>query len=168
MVAGLVRKYKSTDQYHVKKNIAKVSSSSDSSRNKLRMDSDDDEQSYFREHCLPERRYILRPQLQASDSSVSSGDSDVAEEVAQQAGVTRILESISYLCLGGGMSVEGVEKRERRRTHRKSSLSPHHTTRKKVVYPIASYPASLNSKSLVEQRRKSLPHHFFRPVPSKI
>ncbi len=37
--------------------------------------------------------------------------------------------------------------------------------RKSIVYPIASYPARLNSKTLVEQRRQELKQNsFFRPI----
>lgn len=37
--------------------------------------------------------------------------------------------------------------------------------RRKIVYPVARYPARLNSPELVQQRRRSLQKHLmFRPV----
>jgi hypothetical protein len=120
--------------------------------------------------CLPERRYIVLPQVFASsDSSVCSGISELSDPIEKQAGFSSILESFSYLCLGGEVDVGGSKSNHRHKEHRRRSTGSApgpQTTR--VVYPIASYPAPLNSRKLIEKRRQSLPQNFFRPVPSHI
>jgi hypothetical protein len=107
--------------------------------------------------CLPERRYIVLPQMSHTDGSVISDLSDPSE--TRLIGVFQILDSFNCLCLGG----QG--NKHQRRISKKRSISPMFS-KSKVVYPIASYGDRLNSQKLVDQRRKSLPHNFFRPVPS--
>jgi hypothetical protein len=110
-------------------------------------------------HCFPERRYIVRRQLGSSDSSVSSEVHPWKTHPRQC--VSGILDSFTSLCLGD-VFVSSSESRRQGTMHTPSSTS---SRSKKVVYPIARYPYRLNSKKLVDQRRKSFQHHFFRPVP---
>ena len=117
-------------------------------------------------HCSPERSYVLRPQICYSGSSVYS--ELPARDVPNQQCVAGILDTFACLCLGS-TDVMGVSKgdrslREKHRSERRRKSRS--TSGKKVIYPIASYAVRLNSKRLVDQRRKSLPHHFFRPVVS--
>jgi hypothetical protein len=109
--------------------------------------------------CLPERRYIVLPQTPHTDGSIVSDLSDPFEPRLR--GVSQILDSFNCLCLGGATGNYGHREPPRR------SISPM-INKTKVVYPIASYGGRLNSKKLIEQRRQSLPHNFFRPVPSCI
>lgn len=112
-------------------------------------------------HCSPQRRFILRSQFGHSASYDYSEYS--TRESMNEPTVAAILESFTCLCLGSTDEIKGSRGRARREKYssrRKSSKD----TSKRVMYPIASYPVHLNSKRLVEQRRKSLPHHFFRPV----
>jgi hypothetical protein len=149
MVAGLANKSKSNDQY-------KLTNVSKGHRDERRLPSD--------AHRSPERRFILRPQISPSDSSVCSEVSNrVTPEPRQQPSVARILDTFTNLCLGG-VSIETVKSAEKSRREKQKSRKSSSSHRKRVVYPVASYPVHLNSKKLVEQRRKSLPQHFFRPV----
>eukprot|EP00934_Nitzschia_sp_Nitz4_P007185 Nitzschia sp. Nitz4//scaffold290_size23356//240//698//NITZ4_008483-RA/size23356-processed-gene-0.24-mRNA-1//-1//CDS//3329546078//7175//frame0 len=152
MVAGVSRQRKSHDQYHVRESAQKGSYEGVGKRKAA-------DYSHFPCECVPERRYILRPQLEASDSTLASGVSEGLETSTPGSGVSGILESFSCLCLGGGVAPDMADTN--RQSSKRKSL-------KRVVYPIASYTASLNSKFLVEQRRRSLPHQFFRPVASNI
>jgi hypothetical protein len=150
MVAGLVgRKSRSTEKY-------KPTSVSKGVRNR----SFDDRRLPPNAHCSPERRYALQPQFCPSESSVYSEVS--TREAKNQPYVAGILDSFTCLCFGSTDEMMG-SIRERTRSE-KSKSRKSSTTRNRVVYPIASYPARLNSKTLVNQRRKSLPHQFFRPV----
>jgi hypothetical protein len=111
-------------------------------------------------HCSPERRYVIQPQLTASDWSESSIQRlELQDKQRQEPFVDGILDSFTCFCMGG------QKRREEKGNTKKSS-----TSKKSVVYPIASYPTRLNSKRLVDQRRQSLQRqnlqqHFFRPVP---
>ena len=165
MVAGLSRKHERTNQYHVKNGSHKGGAADDGRLRRTKGAANDGES---RATCpvtfLPERRYIVLPHVFSyDDNSVSSGISELSGPAEPQAGVSRILESFSCLCLGSELPRSSeVRRRDRRRLN--SSLPQ----QSRVVYPIVSYPARLNSKKLVEQRRQSLQHHFFRPVQSNI
>jgi hypothetical protein len=100
------------------------------------------------------RRYVLRPQIDYScNSSVTSeGSSQHGEEV-----VSGILDGITSLCLGPTSDSLGY----RAANPRKSSSAK---KKKRVVYPIASYPARLNCQKLVSQRREVFHQNLFRPV----
>jgi hypothetical protein len=123
-------------------------------------------------HCSPTRRYVIRPQLTTSDSFESSIQRwEPQTQQHQEPFVAGILDRFTCLCLGDLSGTEGSsstlreKRREKKGNTKKSSFS-----KKNVVYPIASYPARLNSKRLVDQRRRSLQRqnlqqHFFRPVP---
>lgn len=113
--------------------------------------------------CLPQRRYILQPQLQAVGSySTEVSDRDIPRQLKMEA----ILDSFNYFCL----TAVSEDKNGQRNVSNGygSTRSYPSQKRKRVVYPIASYTAHLNSKSLIEKRRRSLPHQFFRPVQSNI
>lgn len=106
----------------------------------------------------PERRFIVRPQITTSNSSICS----VSTFNAKPEGpcVAGILDRFTSLCLGSPpaeVSIKSAKGHQRRQDTRESS-------RKRVVYPIVGFPVHLNSKQLVDQRRKSLQHQFFRPV----
>jgi hypothetical protein len=121
----------------------------------------DGQQMLHKAYFLPERRYILRPQICCSDSSVCSEMS--TRDIKHQPYVAGILDSFTSLCVGG-VSSEGTKTSEKRSRHKKKSRKSSAASKGRVVYPIASYPARLNSRKLVEQRRKSFRHQFFRPV----
>lgn len=166
MVAGLSRKHdRAIHQYHMKNSGTSKGVAMDSRRRRSN-GGIDDQRAILPPSCLPERRYIVLPHIfpHDDDNSVDSGISELSDPVDQQAGVIRILESFSYLCVGGetssSSSKESYPRKDRRRL---SSPGPRQA---QVVYPIASYPGRLNSKKLIEQRRQSLQHHFFRPVQS--
>ena len=106
----------------------------------------------------PERRFIVRPQITTSNSSICS----VSTFNAKPEGpcVAGILDRFTSLCLGSppaDVSIKSAKGRQRRH-------DTHETSRKRVVYPIVGFPVHLNSEQLVDQRRKSLQHQFFRPV----
>lgn len=167
MVAGLSRKYDRADyQYQVRNGLSKgVMLGSKTGRHQGGLDNPRPIHSVS---CLPERRYIALPQLFSSEEdSVYSGVSELSDPVRQQTdSVSRILESFNCLCLGGETSRD-LSSQRRRKVHRRRLSSPG-IQPARIVYPIASYPGRLNSKRLVEQRRQSLQHHFFRPVQTKI
>lgn len=118
-------------------------------------------------HSLSERRYIVRSELRGSDSSVSSeyGTASTSEGKGEQY-VSGILESFTSLCLGSSSSDWVNDDIRRRREEKPARETTQSSTKKKrkVIYPIASLPARLNSRKLVAQRRKSMERHFFRPV----
>jgi hypothetical protein len=154
MVAGVPR--------HARSTISR-GSVADTSKRRRSKGAMIDQCTHLPASCLPERRYIVLPQVFASsDSSVCSGISELSDPTEKEVGVSLILESFSYLCLGGevdlGESKSSCSQKDRRRS---SAPGPQKT---RVVYPIASYPARLNSRKLIEQRRQSLPHNFFRPI----
>lgn len=173
MVAGVPRNnmyHKTIPQYHVRSSISKSSATDTSTkrrRNKEAMHENGVTSRSPPASCLPERRYIVLPQVFASsDSSVGSMISELSDPTEKQVGVARILESFNYLCLGGEVDPIGSKSNRHRKDRRRSSAPGAQQTR--VVYPIASYPGRLNSRKLIEQRRQSLPHNHFRPVPSNI
>jgi hypothetical protein len=114
-------------------------------------------------HLTPERRFVVRhqpsPTAVVDDSSISSGSSAQQETRKQGIYVAGFLDRFTSLCLGTPPIDVSVPMREKRRTRAKST-----TPTRRVVYPIASFPVHLNSETLVDQRRKSLHQHFFRPV----
>ena len=165
MVASVPRKYeKGTHQYHLKGTVSKgLMVDERHSRNSQSVTGPSS--TSLPASCLPQRRYIVLPRKCASDASVISGISDFSKPRGAL-GVSQLLESFTYLCLGGDVSRVTSTSDTRRKDRRRASIPGNQSTR--VVYPIASYPGRLNSKKLIEQRRQSLPHNFFRPVPSNI
>ncbi len=165
MVASVPRKHeKLTHQYHLKSAMSK-GSMVDNNHQQRQNTGDADNPTSLPASCLPQRRYIVLPRKCGSDESVISGISDFTKPAKGGVlGVSQILDSFTYLCLGGEMSRQ--VSANRRKDRRRASVPGNQETR--VVYPIASYPARLNSRKLIEQRRQSLPHNFFRPVPSNI
>lgn len=161
MVASVPRKYdKFNHQYHLKSTVPRGPMIDNKQRSSAA-----DNRPCLPASCLPQRRYIVLPQKCASDASVISGISEYTRSAERGVmGVSQLLESFTYLCLGGEMS--GAVSTKRRKDRRRASIPGNQGTQ--VVYPIASYPARLNSRKLIEQRRQSLPHNFFRPVPSNI
>jgi hypothetical protein len=167
MVASVPRKYEKVNhQYHLKGTVSKGLMVDD--RQKWNSHSvTGTNATSLPPSCLPQRRYIVLPKKCASDASVISGISDFSKPTSGGAlGVSQLLESFTYLCLGGEVSRVTSTSNTRRKDRRRASIPGNQSTR--VVYPIASYPGRLNSKRLIEQRRQSLPHNFFRPVPSDI
>lgn len=156
MVAGITRKSHSNHYYHVKKTLTKGPSKDA----KLRPYGNDH---FLPLQCLPERRYVLRPQWHTSDISLYSNEPEYQEPEPKLRGVDLILEGFSCLCFGGSQPETKLTRKPEKR--RSIGSKPVINTRR-VVYPIASYAGRLNSKRLIEQRRRSLPHNFFRPVPN--
>jgi hypothetical protein len=121
-------------------------------------------------HCFPDRRYVIRPQLIASDSSESIQRWKPQKEQGQEPFVAGIIDRITCLCLGGLSGTEGSSSTlQEKRREKKGNAKKSSTSKKKIVYPIANYPARLNSKRFVDQRRRSVQRqnpqqHFFRPV----
>jgi hypothetical protein len=167
MVAGLSRLQEKSNRYQSKSTVSKLSVTANKGSQRLhttvfqkgvarpRSPSVTNLPSSF----LPERRYIVLTQALNTDGSIISDLSDPFEP--RLSGVSRILDSFSCLCLGG----ETTDYHRREVPTR--SISPA-TKKTRVVYQIASYGGRLNSKKLIEERRQSLPHNFFRPVPSCI
>ena len=108
---------------------------------------------------LSQRKFVLRPQLCYTDSgTVYSHASRQKSETQQSASLVTLLETFTSLCVG-------PTAYERRPTRKIRKPTKHHVSRRKrVVYPIATYPHRLNSKTMIEQRRRSMQDHFFRPV----
>lgn len=177
MVAGTSRLLETSNRYHSKSTVPKTLVSenkffqrgggeADETNNRFAYTADvahpaSPTCAHLPSSCLPERRYIVLPQSPGSDGSIISDLSDPFAEPRLNAGVSHILDSFNCLCLGGDIV------KCRRRKPKRRSISPM-DNKTKVVYPIASYGGRLNSKRLIEQRRKSLPQSFFRPVPSCI
>ena len=101
---------------------------------------------------------------QPSTPNRSAHSASTRGKNAHEPCVAGILDSFTSLCLGGLKNDRSLSRGDKmkRRVEKKITKKVVHT--KKVVYPIVTYPARLNSKKLVEQRRQSLQHHFFRPV----
>jgi hypothetical protein len=83
--------------------------------------------------------------------------------------VAHILDTFTSFCLGSPPTDGTTPFRESTtreiRSEEKKNVTTTSAKKKRVVYPIASYPARLNSKNLVDQRRQSLQQNsFFRPV----
>ena len=113
--------------------------------------------------CSPERRYVVRPEICHHSSGSSVYTEYSSREMRNQQCVAGILDTFACLCIGSG--VVGNDIRRDKYKSGKVSGRKANGGRRRVVYPIASYPARLNSKKLVDQRRKSVPHQFFRPIP---
>ena len=121
------------------------------------------------------RRYVLRPQI--GYTSTSSGSMmfspvlhdhlDPSQDEEQV--VSGILDGITSLCLGPTSQAAGFQTGTSTSTTKPYRLSPRTSTqrrKKKVVYPIVSYPARLNCKKLVSERRATFHQNLFRPVSS--
>ena len=124
--------------------------------------------------CLPERQYIVSPELTPSNSFESETDRDQSVQRPQSKVISTgmsLIDHFSCLCLRMPTTDSPpVVERHQIRQDRKPKVFKKRSPKKKVIYPIATYPARLNSKHLVEQRRRSLEQrnhhkHFFRPVP---
>jgi hypothetical protein len=129
------------------------------------------------------RRYVLRPQIGYSANSINmmltsnytSEDSNNCYSPDEQV-VSGILDGITSLCLGptsyphsyhpGVSSVRIGSYNNGRNMPRPSSPSQQQRRKKKVVYPIASYPARLNCQKLISERRAVFQQNLFRPVSS--
>jgi hypothetical protein len=117
------------------------------------------------------RRYVLRPQLGYSLNSMNSmmmPSSDDSFSSSDEQVVAGILDGITSLCLGPTSQPRGYNAgvSSSRRVSGRLSPPPQHRRRKQVVYPIASYPARLNCKRLVSERRAIFQQNLFRPVSS--
>lgn len=118
------------------------------------------------------RRYVLRPQIGYTGNNInvmtmtdlSSDDSKISPDDLVVSG---ILDGITSLCLGPTFPSHGYRSGASHHPCRSQRLtaSPRRP-KKKVVYPIASYPARLNCKKLVSQRRAVFKQNLFRPVSS--
>jgi hypothetical protein len=128
---------------------------------------------------VAQRRYVVRHQMCPSVSSYCSLDESPDEVL-----VSGILDGITSLCFGGlpptylngkpqsrgvggsSCSTGGglIKPTSRNISHRMSSSSSSSFPKKKVVYPIARYPAQLNCQKLVSERRRAFQHNLFRPV----
>lgn len=123
---------------------------------------------------VAQRRYVVRTQISPSSSSFCSSD-----EPPDEVMVSSILDGITNLCLAGlppaylkgkksrGLGEDcigrGLIKPTPRNSSRRTSSSSS-AQKKRVVYPIASYPARLNCQKLVAERRKIFQQNLFRPV----
>jgi hypothetical protein len=117
------------------------------------------------------RRYILRPQIGYSANSINvmmttnnaSSTEDTYYSPDEQV-VSGILDGITSLCLGPALNPQQYSARNGSSSNRRPTSPPQR--RKNVVYPIASYPARLNCKKLVSERRAVFQQNLFRPVSS--
>jgi hypothetical protein len=117
------------------------------------------------------RRYVLRSQI--GYTSTASGATMFSLEfqdhhdpsLDDEQVVSGILDGITSLCLGPTTHASGYQTGVSTPSY---NASPRSTQRrkKKVVYPIVSYPARLNCQKLVSQRRAVFHQNLFRPVSS--
>jgi hypothetical protein len=119
-----------------------------------------------------ERRYILRPQIGYSSNSINvmmtTNNTNTIEDTyysADEQVVSGILDGITSLCLGPASNPHRYSARNGNSDSQRLT-SPPQRRNKKVVYPIASYPARLNCKKLVSERRAVFQQNLFRPVSS--
>ena len=118
------------------------------------------------------RRYVLRPQIgYTSASSGSMMFSPILPDRLdpprdEEQVVSGILDGITSLCLGPTPQASGFQTGSS--SAKNYRLAPRTTQRrkKKVVYPIVSYPGRLNCKKLVSERRATFHQNLFRPVSS--